>query len=56
MVIGVENGSLVEIFDLNGRAVRKEIYSGSAINLSDLKPGVYHLVINGEVSEKLLVE
>ena len=56
MVIGVENGSLVEIFDLNGRAVRKEIYSGSASNLSDLKPGVYHLVINGEVSEKLLVE
>lgn len=56
MVIGVENGSLVEIFDLNGRAVRKEIYSGSAITLSDLKPGVYHLVINGEVSEKLLVE
>ena len=56
MVIGLETGALVEIFDLNGRAVRNENYSGSVINLSGLKPGVYHVVINGEVSEKLLVE
>ena len=56
MVIGLESGALVEIFDLNGRAVRNENYLGSVINLSGLKPGVYQVVINGEVSEKLLVE
>ena len=56
IIKGLDTGALVELFDIEGRAVKYEIYSGDVISLSGLKPGVYLVIINGDILEKILVK
>ena len=45
----VENGSLVELYSVDGRLVRQQVYTGTSMNLSGeevLSPGVYIVKIS----------
>jgi len=49
----------VQVFDILGKQVKKETLTNNTLNVSDLKPGVYHVKIiqnNAVITKKLVIK
>jgi len=49
----------VQVFDILGKQVKKETLTNNTLNVSDLKPGVYHVKIiqnNAVITKKIVIK